>query len=129
MIYSTTLPAQSPGAADQIVLIGAYSPAFYSGDTVTDVEIAAPAGYSTVNGQVANNVTINVRQLRGGVVVTTFASLTITAGIAVSAENPVSVPITAQPILLEGDAIDVQMHQNGTGQALGAGLVLSVYIS
>ncbi|MFX0581183.1 hypothetical protein [Nocardia nepalensis] len=129
MIYSTTLPAQAVGAADTITLIGAYSPAFYSGDTVTDVEIVAPIGYPAVTGAATNNVTFTVRHLRAGTVQATFASLTTTTGVTLSAEAPVSVPITTQPILMPGDVIDVQMHQNSSGQAIPAGLLLSVYIS
>ncbi|PXX65390.1 hypothetical protein DFR70_104454 [Nocardia tenerifensis] len=129
MIYSTTLPAQAAGGADLIAVAGVYSQEFYSGDTVTDVEIVAPAGYSTVVGAATNNVTISVRQFRAGAVVSTFASLTTTTGVSLSAEGPVSVPITAQPILLPGDVIDVRLHQNGNGQALGAGLFVAVYVS
>lgn len=129
MIYSTTLPAQSAGAPDVITLVGAYSQAFYSGDTVTDIEITAPVGYSTLTGSASGNVTFNIRQLRAGVVVTTFGSLTTAAGLTLSAEGPVSIPIITQPILLPEDVIDVQMHQNGAGQAVGAGLLVSIYIS
>ncbi|MBF6449028.1 MULTISPECIES: hypothetical protein [Nocardia] len=129
MIYSTTLPAQAAGASDVTALAGAYSPAFYSGDTVTDIEIVAPTGYPTIVGSAADNVTITLRQLRAGAVVTTFGSLTTAAGITLSPETPVSIPITTQPILLAGDVIDARVHQNGAGQAIAAGLLVSVYIS
>lgn len=129
MIYSTTLPTQTAGASDVIALVGAYSPAFYSGDTVTDIEIVAPVGYSPVIGAATDNVTFTVRQLRAGAVVSTFGSLTTTTGVTLSAEAPIPVPITSQPILLAGDVIDVQMHQNGAGQAIGAGLLVSIYVS
>ena len=128
MIYSTTLPAQAAGAPDVIALVGAYSPAFHSGDTVTDIEIVAPVGYSTVTGAATNNVTFTIRQLRAGAVVATFGSLTTSTGISLSPEAPVQVPVTAQPILMAGDVIDVQMHQNGNGRAVSAGLLLSIYV-
>ncbi|MEU2033582.1 hypothetical protein [Nocardia amamiensis] len=129
MIYTATLPAQSAGGADVFTLAGVYSPTFYSGDTVTDIEIVAPPGYSTVSGAAANNVTISVRQVRSGSLVQTFASLTTTTGVDFAAEAPVSIPITAQPVLLTGDVIDVRMHQNGSGQPIGAGLFVCVYVS
>ncbi|MFB7719336.1 hypothetical protein [Nocardia sp. NPDC056100] len=129
MIYTATLPAQVAGAADVTALAGVYSQSFYSGDTVTDVEAIAPAGYATVTGNATNNVTITVRQLRNGALVQPFGSLTVGAGITLAAEMPVSIPITAQPILLPGDVIDVQVHQNGSGQAIGAGLNVAIFIS
>ncbi|MEC3955806.1 hypothetical protein VMT65_22425 [Nocardia sp. CDC153] len=129
MIYSATLPAQTAGGAAAVAVAGVYKPAFYSGDTVTDVSVVAPAGFSTVTGAATNNVTLSVRQLRGGVVQQTFASLTLAAGTNLVAESPLDLQISAQPVLLAGDVIDVQMVQNGTGIAVGAGLLVSVYVS
>ncbi|WP_137876124.1 hypothetical protein [Rhodococcus sp. Q] len=129
MIYSATLPAQAAGAADTTTLAGVYSPAFYSGDTVTDVQLVAPPGYLTVTGAATNNVTIIVRQLRNGVVQQTFASLEVAAGLSLSPEIPVTVPLTSEPVLRAGDVIDVQLRQNGTGQAVSAGLFVSVFVS
>lgn len=129
MIYSATLPAQTAGGADITTLAGVYSPAFYSGDTVTDVQLVAPPGYATITGAAANNVTITVRQLRNGVVQQSFASLTLTAGLNLAAEIPVTIPLTSQPVLRASDVLDVQMHQNGTGQAIASGLHLSVFVS
>lgn len=129
MIYSAILPAQTAGGAAVVAVAGAYKPAFYSGDTVTDVSVVAPAVFSTVTGAATNNVTLSFRQLRGGVVQQTFASLTFSAGTNLVAEIPVDIPISVQPVLLADDVIDVQLVQNGSGAAVGAGLVAAVYIS
>lgn len=129
MIYSAILPAQAAGGIDMAAVAGVYKPAFYSGDTVTDVTVVAPEGFSTVNGAATNNITLSVRQLRGGVVQQTFASLTLAAGKSLVAKIPVNLPISVQPVLLADDVIDVQMHQNGSGVAVGPGLIVSVYVS
>ncbi|MCP2276449.1 hypothetical protein SAMN04244553_4546 [Nocardia amikacinitolerans] len=129
MIFTATLPAQAAGGPDITALAGVYSPAFYEGDTVTDVRIVAPPGFSTLDGAATNNVTISVRQLRNGTPVQTFASLTLGAGTTLGAEVSLPVAITAQPTFLAGDVLDVRMHQNGTGQAVGAGLHVSVFVS
>lgn len=129
MIYSATLPAQAAGGTDVVAVAGVYKPAFYSGDTVTDVTVVAPEGFSAVVGAAANNVTLSVRQLRGGVVQQTFVSLTVAAGTSLIAKIPVNLAISAQPVLLADDVIDVQMHQNGSGVAIGPGLIASVYVS
>ncbi|MEV6773907.1 hypothetical protein AB0N05_35255 [Nocardia sp. NPDC051030] len=129
MIYSATLPAQGAGGTDVVAVAGVYKPAFYSGDTVTDVTVVAPDGFSTVTGAATNNVTLSVRRLRGGVVQQTFAALTLSAGTNFAAKIPLNIPISAQPLLTADDVIDVQMHQNGSGVAIGAGLLVSVYVS
>ncbi|PXX52635.1 hypothetical protein DFR70_13220 [Nocardia tenerifensis] len=129
MIYSATLPAQAAGGADTTTLAGVYSPAFYSGDTVTDVQLVAPPGYPTIAGAATNNTTISVRQLRNGVVLQTFASLTMVSGINLAPEMPVTVPLTSQPVLRAGDVLDVRLHQNGSGQAIASGLYLSIFVS
>lgn len=129
MIFSATLPAQAAGGADTTTLAGVYSSAFYSGDTVTDIQLVAPPGYATLTGGATNNATISVRQLRNGVVLQTFASLTLAAGVSLAAEIPVTIPLNSQPVLRAGDVLDVQLHQNGTGQAITSGLHLSVFVS
>ncbi|GAB2676663.1 hypothetical protein [Nocardia goodfellowii] len=129
MIYSATLPAQAAGGSITTTLAGVYSPAFYSGDTVTDVQLVAPPGYPTLTGTATDNATITVRQLRNGVVQRTFASLTLAAGTNLAAEIPVTVPLTSQPVLRAGDVLDVQVSQNGTGRAIASGLHLSVFVS
>ncbi|MFC3963509.1 hypothetical protein [Nocardia jiangsuensis] len=129
MILTTTLPAQAAGAAAVTTLAGVYSPSFYSGDTVTDVQVLAPYGFPSVAGQATDNVTISVRLLRDGVPVQTFAALTVGTGITVTAATPVPVPIIAQPTLLPSDVLDVRLQQNGAGQAIGPGLIVSVFVS
>ena len=129
MIYTATLPAQAAAGADAVTVAGAYKPSFYSGDTVTDVCVVAPAGFSTVTGAAANNVTLSVRQLRGGVLQQSFASVTLTAGTSLVAKIPVNLVISDQPVLLADDVIEVLMHQNGSGVAVGAGLIVQVYVS
>lgn len=129
MIYSATLPAQAAGGTDVVAVAGVYKPAFYSGDTVTDVTVVAPSGFSAITGAATNNVTISVRQLRAGVVLQTFASRTFTTGAGLVAESPVNIPISTQPVLLPDDVIDVQLRQNGSGVAVGPGLIASVYVS
>lgn len=129
MIYTVTLPAQAAAGADAVVVAGVYSQAFYSGDTVTDIQLVAPAGYPTVNGAATNNVTVRVRQLQGGVAVATLGTLTLGTGTTLSAEQSLTIPVGTQPILQPGDVLDVVLHQNGSGQALAAGLMVSIFIS
>lgn len=129
MIFTATLPAQAAGAADVSALAGVYAPTFYSGDTVTDIELVAPPGYPTVSGAETDNVTVAVRQLRNGAALMTFASFTVGEGITLAPTVPVSIPIIAQPTLLVGDVIEVQLHQNGAGQEIEAGLNVSVFVS
>lgn len=74
-------------------------------------------------------VTINVRQLRAGAVVSTFASLTLAVGTNLVAEVPAVIPIIGTPNFQQDDVIDVVLHQNGTGLAINAGLFVVVDIS
>jgi hypothetical protein len=68
--------------------------------------------------------TFNVRQLRAGAVIATFATLLVAANLAAS--TPVVIPITAAPDILAGDVIDVQWVQTGAGLALPAGSTVKV---
>ncbi|WP_330185033.1 hypothetical protein OHB26_16460 [Nocardia sp. NBC_01503] len=124
-----TLPAQAAAGADEVAVAGVYSQAFYSGDTVTDLQIVAPAGYPTVNGAATNNVTFTVRQIQGGVPIANLGTLTLGAGETLSSECALSIPVGAQPILQPGDLLDVLMHQNGAGQTITAGLMVSIFVS
>ena len=126
---SPALPAQTAGGGTSTTYVGTFETADASGLGVTRVVITPPAGYSTVTGVATNNATFNVRQLRAGSAVTTFASLTLNSGTNLVAETPVSVPITGQPSLQADDEFDVQMVQNGTGLAVGAGLFVSVEVN
>lgn len=126
---STPLAAQSAAGADVNAIVGTVETSDASGWGISRVVVTPPAGFTTVTGQATNNVTINVRQLRGGAVQTTFASLTLNAGTNLVAETPVSVPVTGAPILAPDDVIDVVLHQNGTGLAVGAGLLAEVAVN
>lgn len=125
----TTLPAQTAAGSTSVTLAGPWEPENYTSDTVDRVEITPPVGYSTVTGVVTNNATFNVRQMRAGSAVATFASLTLASGTNLVAEIPVAVPITAQAVFAANDVIDVQMVQNASGLAVGSGLVLSVFVN
>ncbi|MFJ4652678.1 hypothetical protein ACIP5Y_15565 [Nocardia sp. NPDC088792] len=129
MIYTATLPALATASQDTAVVAGVYSQAFYSGDTVTDIQLVTPASYQTVTGAVTNNVTFSVRQLRNGTAIAILGTLTVGAGTTLSPETAVPIPVGPQPILQPGDILDVLMHQNGTGQALTSGLMVSIFIS
>jgi len=125
--YEITLPAQALAGADVVTAIGVFEFQDTSGSGVTRVEVVPPAGYATVAGTAApNNAQITFRQLRGGAVVATFASLVLSVGTNLVAETPVNVPITTPVALSQDDVIDVVLHQNGTGLAIGAGLIAEV---
>lgn len=130
ILESLALPAQAAAGADANVLVGPFEASDSSGVGVSRVVVTPPAGFTTVTGVATNNVTINVRQLRAGAVVATFASLTLNAGTNLVAETPVNIPVTNTNINLQpDDVIDAVLHQNGTGLAVGAGLVVAVDIS
>jgi hypothetical protein len=126
---SIALPAQTAAGADSTTYIGTVEPSDASGYGVSSVVITPPPGYSTVTGVATNNATFNVRQVRAGSSVGTFASLTLNSGTNLVAESPVVVPVTAPPTLQSGDVFDVVMHQNGTGLAVGAGLFVTVDVN
>lgn len=126
---SPALPAQTAGGSTSTTYVGTFEPADATGLGVSRVVITPPAGYTTVTGVATNNVTFNVRQLRAGSAVSTFASLTLNSGTNLVAETPVSVPISSQPALQPDDEFDVQMVQNGTGLAVGAGLFISIEVN
>lgn len=129
ILESLAFPAQAAAGADANVLVGTFEVSDASGQGVTRAEVTPPAGFTTVTGVATNNATINVRQLRAGSVVSTFASLTLNAGTNLAAEAPVNIPVTANISLQPDDVIDAVLHQNGTGIAVGAGLVVTVDIA
>lgn len=116
--------AQAAGAADVITVAGVVSEVGGSDGQAQRVSVTAPAG-STVNGQATNNATISVRQLRAGVVVATLATLTLGVGASILPEQPTALAVTPAG-LQRGDVIDVLYHQNGSGLALPAGLVVDI---
>jgi hypothetical protein len=129
LLSSLALPAQTAAGATSVTLVDAYELADSTGSGVSRVVIVPPPGYATVTGVATNNVTFNVRQLRAGTPVGTFASLVLAVGSNLVAETPIAVPITGAPVLLQDDVIDVQMVQNAAGIAVGAGLVVEVDIN
>lgn len=127
--YAAALPAQAAAGATVTTLIGTNETTDDNGDNVVAVNLTPPAGFTTVTGVATNNATFNVRQLRGGSVVATFASVTLNAGTNLTAETPLNVPITAATQIARGDVFDVQQVQNGTGLAVGAGVVAQVEVN
>lgn len=73
---------------------------------------------AAVTGNSTNSGTINVRQLRGGAVIATVASLALVTGVNLAAEVPTVIPISGTPVLVAGDVLDVQYVQIGTGLLL-----------
>lgn len=122
----TVLPAQAAAAADVTTVLTAVqrteSDLNY---LVSEVEVLSP---TAVTGVATNNFTLSVRQLRAGSVVSTFASVTFGAGTNLAAETPLVVPVSTPPAFQQDDVIDVLLHQNGTGLAVPAGLVVELQL-
>ena len=129
MALQASLPAQTAAGSTSTTMLGVYELVHYQTDTVQEVTLTPPPGYTTITGVATNNVTFNVRQLRAGTLVQTFASVTLAAGNNLVAEVPLSVPITVQPMLQDGDVVDVQMVQNGTGLAVVIGVQAAVTVN
>lgn len=124
-----TLPSQSAAGGTSVTALGSWSVERNQTDTVTEVVVTPPSGYTTVTGANTNTATLNFRQVRAGTVVQTFASLPLVSGTNLVAETPVKAPISVQPFFQDADVVDVQMVQAGTGLAVGAGLIVDVYVS
>lgn len=121
------LPAQAAAGAAVTTTLGALENSDDSAASVVSVTLLPPAGFTTVTGQATNNVTFAFRQLRGGSVVATIASLTLNAGTNLVAETPVVLPLLAGTYTVAvNDVFDVVMTQNGTGLAIGAGIIAQV---
>ncbi|MGO4470340.1 hypothetical protein AB4Y95_00175 [Arthrobacter sp. M-10] len=127
--YTQPLPAQTAGGATSTTLIGTVETTDDQGNNLVAVTLTPPAGFSTVTGVATNNVTLNVRQLRAGVALGTVASLQLVSGTNLVAETPLNVPVTAPLGVQRSDVFDVQMVQNGTGLAVGAGVLAQVEIN
>lgn len=125
LTLQNTLPAQSAGGADAVTVLGEVSNVGGADNQVQRAEIIPPAGYSTVTGIATNNATISVRQVRAGSVVATVATVTLSLGNNLVAETPLALTVTPT-LLAQGDVLDVLMHQNGSGIAIGAGLIVEV---
>ena len=132
--YTAVLPAQAAAGADVTTLLGAIQTTVDQETAVERVVLIPPAGFATVTGQATNNATITVRQLRAGAVVASFAALTTAAGTNLVAETPLQLVLSGlggqggsggtRLAFVEDDVLDVVQHQNGTGQAIGAGIVV-----
>ncbi len=131
MKFTATLPAQTAGGATSTTVVGEFTPDDATGRGVTRVSITSP---STVTGAATNNFTVNVRQLRAGSSVGTVATFTAASGSNLAAEVPsVLLNTNATPgtgvALLDGDVLDVQLVQNGTGLEVPAGIVVTVSVN
>ena len=124
--YAETLPAQAAAGATSTTVIGTTEATDDTSNVLSGVTLTPPAGFTTVTGVATNNVTFNVRQLRSGAVLGTVASVTLNAGTNLVAETPLTVPVTNPVAVESGDVFDVQMVQNGTGLAVGAGVAVQV---
>lgn len=128
-ILSNALPAQTAGGADSTTMVGTAELTDASGVGVTRIVLTPPAGFATVTGVATNNVTFTFRQMRANVSVGTIGAVTLTSGNNLVAETPLAVPLSGAPSMQQDDTIDVVMHQNGTGLAVGAGVIAVVNIS
>ncbi|WP_157186646.1 hypothetical protein [Nocardia jiangxiensis] len=131
MNYTVTLPAQSAAGATAVTVVGEFSPEDGNGRGVTRVSLVSP---TAVTGAATNNFSVNVRQLRAGSVVATFATFTAGSGSNLAVETPkVLLDCNATPgagvALNDGDVLDVQLVQNGTGLAVPAGIVVTITIN
>jgi hypothetical protein len=127
--YTGSLPSQSAAGGTSTTLVGTVETTDDAGTNLTGVTLTPPAGFSTVTGVVTNNVTFNVRQLRAGAALGTVASVTLASGTNLVAETPLTVPVTAPLAIQAGDVFDVQMVQNASGLAVGAGVLCQVDVN
>lgn len=128
--YRCTLPAQTAAGGDSTTICGgAVETTDDTDNTLYRVLLIPPNGFSTVTGVATDNATISVRQLRAGSLVATPASVTLGVGTNLVAEVPLVVPIVAAAAFQQDDVLEVRMHQNGAGIAIGAGVIAEVEIS
>jgi len=127
--YIAVLPAQTAGGADSFtVTLGAVEVTDDTEASLVATLLIPPPGFVTVTGVATNNATINIRQLRAGAVIATPAAVTLGVGTNLVAETPLSVP-GAGASFQAGDVLDVLMHQNGAGIAIGSGIVAEVELN
>lgn len=125
-VLEATLPAQAAAGATVITEVGVVPSTFTQPSYAAGkISLSSP---TLVTGVATNNATFNVRQVRAGTVIATIGTLTLGAGTNLAAETETNVPITGTPNLLDGDILDVQMVQNGTGLAIPAGIVAKVEV-
>ena len=126
-VLEAVLPAQAAAGATSVTIVGdvpsSFSQPSYSAGKLS---LTAP---SLVTGVTTNTATVNFRQLRAGAAVATIGTLALINGVNLAAETEVNVPVTGSPSLLDGDVIDVQLVQGGTGLTLPAGIVAKVELT
>lgn len=123
------LPAQTAAGATSVTTIAAVVVEDGNGLGVTAINLIPPAAYTTVTGVATNNATFNVRQFRAGASLGTIGTITLASGTNLVAETPLAVPITNAFATQPSDVFDVQMVQNGTGLAVGAGVLVEVAVN
>jgi hypothetical protein len=124
-MLQAVLPAQSAAGATSVTIVGAVPSSYDQPNySVGKLSVTSP---SLVTGQATNFATINVRQMRAGASVGTIGTLALSAAsVTLPAEVETNIPVTGSPVLLDGDVLDVQLVQTGTGLALPAGIVAKV---
>jgi len=133
-VLIATLPAQTAAGADSTTEVGQISTVQGTDNYLARCEFIPPPGFTTVTGQATNNFTGTLRQLRAGaVLVANVATITTALNTNLAAETPLAMTINAtqaqQANFQQGDVLDLLMHQNGTGQAIGAGVVVEVELA
>lgn len=129
-VIQNALPAQTAAGADSTTAIGVFEATDGSGTGVTRVELVPPPGFTTVTGIATNNAQFTFRLVRAGSVVqANVAQLALTAGNNLVAETPINVPISNAVNVQPDDTFDCVMHQNGTGLAIGAGVLAVIDIA
>lgn len=133
-VLQATLPAVAAAAGTTVPAELGEVPQQESQATfsVFRADITSPA---LVTGNNANSATVNLRQMRAGVAVTTnaqalgvFATLALVTGTNLAADVASAMAVTGLPVLLPGDVIDVQVVQIGTGLALPVGTKVQVEV-
>lgn len=125
VIVGDNLPAQTAGGAVTITPLGEIPLLEANPCTINRVVVISPA---LVTGVVTNNVTLNVRRWRAGVLVETTATITLTNGVNLPQNTAVNIPVTGAVYCAPGDVFDIQCVQNGTGLALPAFIVCQVEV-
>jgi hypothetical protein len=128
VINDAVLPAQSAGGATATTIIGAV-PSNLTQATWTVEKISAVSP-SLVTGAATNYASLVVRQMRADVLVQNIGTLALSASsVTLPAEVEVNIPITNSGPLLDGDILDVQQTQTGTGLAFPAGIVVKAELA
>lgn len=132
VLTASQLPAQTAGGSDAYAVLGAVGSVGGTNNYAKKASVMAPTGYTTVTGAATNNATISIGYRRAGASRVVIASVTLASGTNITAGTTLDVPVSltqaTRSQLQPGDVIDVLLHQNGTGLALGAGLTAQLEI-